>query len=141
MIHWVAGFLEGEGSFGQTRRGTCRQPSIQANTTDLDIAIKLSILLQAKVKPPRLTSQISKLPSYEVRVTGAKAVGWMMTLYPLLGERRQVRVKRALLEWKTAMGRWGKTPAAAQAWQYAKFVPVNDFVRLRLQADQVVRVL
>lgn len=45
---------------------------------------------------------------YSVRVSGARAAGWMMTLYVLMGRRRQAKIRDVLAE-------WCKTPTNAGA--------------------------
>ncbi len=39
---------------------------------------------------------------YSCRVHGQQAVGWMQTLYVLMGKRRQTRIMEALIGWKTS---------------------------------------
>ena len=143
-LYWIAGILEGEGSFGMTFRGKRkrhgrREPSIGMNTTDLDIALRVSELLQAAVKKPRLTSPISKKPSYEVRVIGAKAAGWMMTLYLLLGVRRREQIRKVMTEWKLALNPNPRMNRPEFVWRYAHYAPANNSSRLLSQAAEVER--
>jgi len=97
-IHWMAGLLEGEGCFGADAKwGT---PIIQLTMTDEDVVKKFAGFFPGgqkikvrKPNPPRKTA-------YEYRLVGARAAGLMMTIYPLMGTRRQERILGILREWR-----------------------------------------
>jgi hypothetical protein len=94
-LHWVAGLLEGEGSFLPGPPSSPRLPIISVHMTDEDVVARLGRIFGRKVyvgKPrnPRWRT------SYMLRVTGGKAVRWMVLLRPLMGTRRQAQIDRAL---------------------------------------------
>ncbi len=85
-IAWLAGIIEGEGSL-QMRLAT---PRILIEMTDLDIIKRISNLSKSPIYGPRKTSDNSK-DSYRVNITKKRAVGVIMSIMPLLGERRLAR--------------------------------------------------
>lgn len=94
-LHWLAGLLEGEGSFMAGPPSNPRSPRLVVSMTDEDVIARAARLIgrkpcswQAPVKHWKRT--------YMVRVTGARAVAWMTALRPLMGERRQAQIDRAL---------------------------------------------
>lgn len=114
-IKWLAGWLEGEGSFGLTMNGQRKGASllISAGTVDLDIAQRVASILDARgVLGPYTYG--NNQPLYRIHVSGVKAAGWMMTLYSLLGTRRRAQVRTALDNWRArpTRGRWLRAKAA-----------------------------
>ena len=108
QLEWLAGWLEGEGSFGVQKTGSGRLacPTVHVGTTDGDVAKKAADIFQTSTNGPYRSEQRtldgSRLkPVYQVGVVGIKAVGWMMTLYGMLGHRRQAQIRRALIAWKS----------------------------------------
>lgn len=103
-IYWLAGIIEGEGNI-------CvgpHTPALRVSMSDLDIMIRVAKILPAKVNGPYNSSKkkidgTACKPLYQVGVTGTKAAAWLMTLYPLLGERRKAVAKEALSVWKSRL--------------------------------------
>ena len=94
-LHWLAGLLEGEGSFMTGPPSSPGLPVIAVNMTDHDVMARLGRIFGRKVhalepRNPRWRT------SYQVRVTGGAAVHWMTLLRPLMGSRRQAQIDRAL---------------------------------------------
>lgn len=105
-IHWLAGLLEGEGSFGYK----AWSPRIGLQTTDADVVERAAVLLQREPKGPLMRDRNRK-PIWYVQVYGAEAAAWMMTLYCLLGKRRKGQIRGALERWRKAkkvMQPWAK---------------------------------
>ena len=99
-IHWLAGLLEGEGCFtvhGNKRWGHSHNPVVDLGMTDEDVVRRAQSLIGGNVY--KMASR--KLPIYRLRMTGAKAVAVMMTVYALMGARRQARIKGLIYGWKT----------------------------------------
>lgn len=95
-IYWLAGLLEGEGCFGLSgSKGSAR---ISLAMTDLDIIEKAAGILGGTVRqyPPKP----NRKQVYKVEIFSSKAVGWMMTLFPLMGERRKQRMEKSIDFWK-----------------------------------------
>lgn len=115
-IAWVAGIIEGEGtiiaSTGAYRKNTkhvVRQFRLAIEMTDLDV------LQRAKeVLGPRCTLRQRKPPSvnpnhrdrFILCLTGSELAGWLMTIYPFMGQRRRARIRLALNLWKQMRPSW-----------------------------------
>lgn len=94
-IYWLAGILEGEGTFGNYDSSG---PVIQINMTDFDVIKRVHTILKC-------TSKISvgnygNKTTYTASLNGNKAIGWMFTLYSIMCERRQEKIKEIILKWK-----------------------------------------
>ena len=95
-IRWLAGYLEGEGCFTFTG-DKYRYPRIVVESTDEDVIQRVSQLWGMK---PHSVQHGSHKTGYSVATTCTKAVSWMMTLYPLMGQRRQARIREILMNWR-----------------------------------------
>ena len=99
-IAWLAGFLEGEGTFGRYRNCLV----IRAASTDKDVVCKAAKLLNCPVHDSFHAHK--KNPKHNLAwcfsIHGNRAAAWMMTLYPLMGKRRQASIREILDMWKTA---------------------------------------
>lgn len=99
-IAWLAGILEGEASF-MLKNGNS---IIQVQMTDKDVMDRVAALLgtnvSSYVRKPK--GKASYLPVFWLAVHGTKAIGWMMTLYALMGERRRAKILHILDHWKVA---------------------------------------
>jgi hypothetical protein len=102
-IHWLAGLVEGEGSFMlSTTACKYQYPSIQMAMTDEDVMQRAAKIMGVKVR------KYAKPPWKDVfalAVGGHKATGWMMTLHPLMGERRQAKINEVLAHWRGSSSR------------------------------------
>lgn len=105
-IAWLAGILEGEGSFSlKTNRGYNGTICISIQMTDKDIMDRCAAILNTKVYGPYTSKQkkkdgSSKKETYLITVFGSHAASWMMTLYSFMGKRRQLKIKELLDHWK-----------------------------------------
>jgi hypothetical protein len=96
-IIWLAGLLEGEGYFGLS----VGRPRIALNMIDQDVVERAHQILQANCRVAILAPRKSwHKRQFRTAVSGPQAIGWMMMLYPFLGERRQQRIRQALTEWR-----------------------------------------
>ena len=104
-ICWLAGLLEGEGSFYTYTKKQLKNPttypelSVQSN--DEDVILRASLLIGSRVSDV-VPYNYSKLKSYKVRACSTKAIQWMMTIYPLMGIRRKAKIKEVITAWKTS---------------------------------------
>lgn len=98
-IAWFAGLTEGEASF--LWHST---PSITIQMTDYDIITRISHLTEYGITTYKPRGKESYKQVWGIRIMGARAAGWMMTLYPFMGERRQAKIRELLLRWKSAPG-------------------------------------
>ena len=102
-LYWAAGLFEGDGCFS-IQKHSC--PMASVDMTDYDVVKKIADLLHGKLSGPHIRkSQVRSIngqkPIWSARWYGSKAVGLMMTLYSMLGQRRQGRIKEILDEWKS----------------------------------------
>jgi hypothetical protein len=100
QIAWLAGFLEGEGYFGRPDTPLF----FAADSTDQDVIDRMASLIKVKTYGPYENGSCKdgtphKL-KYRAQVNGKTAAGWMMTLFPLMGTRRQQQIKSCLLAWR-----------------------------------------
>lgn len=99
-IAWLAGLLEGEGSFGITNGS----PWIQFQSTDKDVVQRAALILSFEFRDnqykPRGPAYYK--PVWGLSLHGIRAIAWMMTLFVLLGERRQSKVREVIEAWKAS---------------------------------------
>jgi hypothetical protein len=74
---------------------------IQVSTTDIDVVQRAADLFGTKLAV--LKNKTGK-PMFGAKVSGATAVGWMMTLYSLMGERRKEKIREVLARWRATPG-------------------------------------
>jgi hypothetical protein len=94
-LHWLAGLLEGEGSFMVGPPSNPRMPIISVHMTDEDVMARLGRIFARTVHVVRPRNPRWRM-TYPVRVQGGNAVRWMTLLRPLMGARRQAQIDRAL---------------------------------------------
>lgn len=96
-IAWMTGLLEGEGCFSINRN----TPAVIVAMTDEDVVRKAAGFFGSTLRGPQRRSS-SKKDVWVTSVHGSKAVGWMLTSYPLLGARRRSRIREVLSIWRKA---------------------------------------
>jgi hypothetical protein len=98
-LHWLAGLLEGEGSFLKGPPSAPRHPVLALQMTDEDVVARVAAMFGRKPScwQPRQTRWQR---TFVVRVTGAKAAAWMTALRALMGHRRQRQIDRALASYE-----------------------------------------
>jgi hypothetical protein len=89
---WLAGLLEGEGSFMISSNGS-RSPRVRISVemADFDVIHRVADMWGvaiAHLKPQKPEHK----PTYRVAVGGGKAMQIMTTLRPLMGQRRQAQI-------------------------------------------------
>ena len=103
-IYWLAGLLDGEGCFycAPAHKGyRPSNPRICLSMTDRDIVERSHRLLGATGKiSPRKKYVAHYTQQWVFEVTGARAIGWMFTLYPLLSERRREKIREVVNIWR-----------------------------------------
>jgi hypothetical protein len=103
-LGWVAGILEGEGSFIKPPPSRSLSPVVSVVMTDLDVMEHLGLLLRTKVIPTRRHLEHPEWkPAYCIRLTHARAASLMHTLRPFMGERRRGQIDVALAARKAAL--------------------------------------
>jgi len=92
-IHWLAGFLDGEGYFGK------RKTTIAVSVSQKDEwHIEKTQSLIGGVRYYRADKRGRKY--WRLDAVGSRAAGIMMTVYPLMSPRRQQRIRECLEYWK-----------------------------------------
>ena len=101
-IYWIAALLEGEGCFTiQKAHGKLSTPLISLIMCDLDVLERAHRLLRVTAKITRHNALNPKWKSsFGFHLTGTPAIAWMMTVYPIMGQRRQARIREILAWWK-----------------------------------------
>jgi hypothetical protein len=94
-LHWLAGLLEGEGTFIAGPPSAPRSPAVQVAMVDRDIVERAGSLLNGAVTVIASRREGWRT-AYCVRVRGWRAVLWMKRLRPLMGVRRQGQIDRAM---------------------------------------------
>jgi len=101
-ISWLAGVLEGEGSFLKANR----QPVISLAMADRDVIEHAARLWNRAANTWHRKGSTCKGSNYKpihfCRVTGVAAISWMMTLYSSMGIRRKQRIKSLIEEWRAS---------------------------------------
>lgn len=108
-IAWVAGLLEGEGCFmwnpfvhrQHGKEYKYNRATIQLFMTDSDVVDRAASILGVKAFPAAWDKRSNRKPGKRFQVYGKRAIGWMQTLYPLLGARRQSRIREILVKYKS----------------------------------------
>jgi hypothetical protein len=94
-LQWLAGLLEGEGSFLRAVPSSPRCPSIRLEMCDRDVVDRSARLLKRAVIPitPR---QPKHRRSYVTTIKGQPAIRLMMELAPLMSDVRRRQIRRAV---------------------------------------------
>lgn len=90
---WLAGLLEGEGTFCMT--GEVQNPVVGLRMTDEDIVARASRILDctySEYQPKAINTKLC----YVIYLSGARAIAAMQELLPLMGERRQEQIQSVL---------------------------------------------
>jgi len=108
-IGWVAGLLEGEGTFQFT--GT---PTISINSTDLDTIRRLRSIVGCKNEisisnPKKRPGRHNHSILYRLSFGSSLAVQWMMTIYSLMSIRRKEQIQAQLRIWIEMPGQGKKS--------------------------------
>jgi len=104
QIDWVAGILDGEGSFLITKRNN--YPKIWLGMTDLDIVQRVRNIMNSSTKIINRKRIPKNKEVYEFHLSGSLAIQWMMTLYPLMSNRRREKIREILSTWKSQEYTW-----------------------------------
>ena len=98
-LHWLAGLLEGEGSFLCGPPSAPRAPVLALSMTDEDVVARVATMFGRKAHRWQPRNERWRA-TWLVRITGAKAVAWMTVLHPLMGDRRRRQIDRAVASYE-----------------------------------------
>ena len=96
-LYWAAGFLEGEGAFGNQRTNVALTAQ-QVQREPLERLYRILGGRLATFKAPHCSGGIV----HRWSSVGTRAAGLAMTLFPLMSPRRQEQIEQALAKWKAA---------------------------------------
>lgn len=91
-LKWVAGFLEGEGSF-VAHNGSPTVSALQVQKWPIE---KLNIFLKGKVYPQKTKRQTA----WVWRLNVLNSISIMMTLYSIMSPRRKEQINKCIILWK-----------------------------------------
>ncbi len=95
-IAWLAGLLEGEGSFNKGIPSRPIQAAITLEMTDEDVIKKVAKLWDVKYCKPRVRN-IKWKQTYKLHVRGTRAMKWINEIYPYMGIRRQKKLDEIIV--------------------------------------------
>jgi len=92
---WIAGLLEGEGSFIANQSARFSYPVIKVEMCEQEVIARAAHLLDTRVwvVPPGTEGW---RPTYVAQIAGHRAAEWMRTLRPYMGLRRTAAIDAAL---------------------------------------------
>jgi hypothetical protein len=96
-ICWLAGLMEGEGTFIMT---SGRSPTMTIQMNDKDVITRVAELTRGPVYGPYWYKRNNGV--FRTSIHGQHAIGWMMTLYSQLGERRRAKIREVLATWQAS---------------------------------------
>lgn len=97
-LYWLAGLLEGEGSFCKPMPSSPNKVIIALQMTDEDVISKAAKILGCNYYSAKPQKSHHKA-TFILRLRGGRAVEWMNKLHPLLGKRRQKQIDEALAKY------------------------------------------
>lgn len=116
---WLAGWLEGEGSFLAPPPSDPRRPRISGKSRDRDVVAEVGRLL--RVSPSRTdvarTRKHGWSPTWGVQKAGLGAILIMRALEPIMGERRSAQILRALAAARAAQTEPGPHQSFWKKWR------------------------
>jgi len=102
-LHWVAGFLEGEGAFKLAKVGNKTYIRISAASTDEDVIERLDGLTIHGTMHGPYQYKSNNLEYWTWEIAKQKHVAaLLMTIYPIMSERRQNKISELLTHWKVS---------------------------------------
>lgn len=104
QVNWLAGLLEGEGSFMAAPPSSPGRPRVAVSMTDEDIVARVAAMWQVeyRVAGDRRAKVNGWRVAYAARLTGRKAAELMVLIRPLMSVRRQGQIDTALASWAPA---------------------------------------
>jgi hypothetical protein len=97
-FYWLAGILEGEGTFLSGPPSSPNSPVARISMTDRDIVARAAMLLERAVTPER-ARKVHYKPPYITQIKGVEAVRLMRAMRPVLGPDRRRQIDRVLARW------------------------------------------
>ena len=121
-FYWLAGILEGEGTFLSGPPSQPNSPIVRISMTDADVVTRAAALLHRAVTPTRARKAHHKQP-FITQIKGAEAVALMVAIRPVLGPDRRAQVDRVLAAWVPGRARQHAMPTRFPVLQRSTCVP------------------
>jgi hypothetical protein len=99
-LPWLAGLLEGEGSFCSARVGPHAYPVLEVKMCDDDVVERARVLLGATSVTIDKARRTHWNQTYRAKLSGHRAAAWMRRLSGLMSVRRQAAIDKALAEFR-----------------------------------------
>lgn len=118
-ILWLAGLLEGEGSFRWLSKTPKRKQilaQIYLKMTDEDVVRHAANIMGVSYHPVKMTNPTWK-PAFYCQVFGQSATAIMRQILPFMGQRRSAKIEECLDEYAR---RRTKSEAQTQKWAKRK---------------------
>lgn len=125
LLYWLAGVLEGEGTFMSGTPSSPNSPIARISMTDRDIVTRAALLLDRAVTPVR-PRQAHYKPPYITQIKGVEAVGLMRAMRPVLGPDRQRQIDQVVETWTPRRIRWRAEADRFTRLDTFEFVAVDD---------------
>lgn len=127
--HWLAGYLEGEGTFGFMKTGRYGHLRVKVSSVDLDPIERVARYWDCNVTSDGVNQAGRQM--HCARVTGHQAADCMIDVFPLMGQRRRGRILTSLAEYvRCAEGLRGtKTQVRrrqSETRRYRRFLRARD---------------
>ncbi|MBI5932052.1 MAG: hypothetical protein HY862_22280 [Chloroflexi bacterium] len=94
-LYWLAGLLEGEGSFLKPRPSTPTIPKITVEMCDRDVIERVAYIFGVNYIYHRKPRNERRKDGYGVASAAKNAVKIMTAVYPIMGERRKQQITEA----------------------------------------------
>ncbi len=94
-VYWLAGLLEGEGSFLKPRPSTPTIPRITIEMCDKDVIERVAYVFGVNYIYHRKPRNERRKDGYGVASAAKNAVKIMQAIYPIMGERRKQQIAEA----------------------------------------------
>ena len=108
--HWLAGLLEGEGSFLHGPPSAPNSPRIALEMIDADVVERAANLLHVNyIYRGHRHPERGWKPSYRIALKGVDGVRMMLALRPLMGSLRQSQIDGALRDYAPRYARVGRS--------------------------------
>jgi len=95
-VAWLAGLLEGEGTFTRNQTRSNTYPVLSVNMCSRDVVERAALILGAANVHQRKPRDPSWNTTHVAAIGGVCAALWMQRLRPLMGERRRMAIDLAL---------------------------------------------
>jgi hypothetical protein len=95
-LAWIAGLVEGEGCIRYAKTS----PELTVGMTDRDVITRLAAFWGISPRIAQQQRQPHWKVQYVARMNSNAAIGWMMTLYAWLGERRRAKIREVIAQWR-----------------------------------------